>query len=299
MLLQLNSKLVSYNHSSCEHMMNNRYKIGKGLVNSLIDKIPFEAHIPGYQYCGPGTKLEKRLARGDPGINPLDKACKAHDIAYSNNKSSEERTKADKILSSEAWKRVTSKDASATERAAAIAVTAAMKTKIGVSKLGRGLRKIAMLKKKQKKKHHHQTKCCTFKQLVNATTKSLKGSKPKTANEFLNTALSAAKSIKSNNKTISQPRVIPIPKTGGLLPLVPIFAGLSALGSLAGGSAALVRTIGKANEAKKQLAENKRHNKTMEAIAIGKSSLGEGIYLRPYKNGYGLFLNPYPTSKKN
>ena len=25
-------------------------------------------HIPGYQYCVPGTKLTKRLACGDPGI---------------------------------------------------------------------------------------------------------------------------------------------------------------------------------------------------------------------------------------
>ncbi|GFU28961.1 parvo_coat_N domain-containing protein [Trichonephila clavipes] len=34
----------------------------------------------------PFTKLEKRLARGDPGINRVDKGCKKHDIAYSKNK---------------------------------------------------------------------------------------------------------------------------------------------------------------------------------------------------------------------
>lgn len=28
---------------------------GKGLVNRLINKLPFELHIPGCQYCGPGT----------------------------------------------------------------------------------------------------------------------------------------------------------------------------------------------------------------------------------------------------
>lgn len=49
---------------------------GGGIVDSAINSLPFEMHIPGYQYCGPGTKLKKRLARGDPGINPLDKACK-------------------------------------------------------------------------------------------------------------------------------------------------------------------------------------------------------------------------------
>ena len=59
---------------------------GKGLVNSIINKLPVELHIPGYQYCGLGTKLKERLVRGDPGINPLDAACKKHNIAYSKNR---------------------------------------------------------------------------------------------------------------------------------------------------------------------------------------------------------------------
>jgi hypothetical protein len=36
-------------------------KRGGGFVNSLINKLPFELHIPGYNFCGPGTKLEERL----------------------------------------------------------------------------------------------------------------------------------------------------------------------------------------------------------------------------------------------
>ena len=35
-----------------------------------------------YNYCGPFTRLDKRLARGDKGINELDEICKQHDIAY-------------------------------------------------------------------------------------------------------------------------------------------------------------------------------------------------------------------------
>lgn len=62
-----------------------RQKKGSGILNKLINKLPVELHLPGYQYCGPGTKLQKRLARGDPGINQLDTACKEHDIAYSQN----------------------------------------------------------------------------------------------------------------------------------------------------------------------------------------------------------------------
>lgn len=29
-------------------------KRGLGLVNKLIDKLPVELHLPGYNYCGPG-----------------------------------------------------------------------------------------------------------------------------------------------------------------------------------------------------------------------------------------------------
>jgi len=31
----------------------------RGLLNRVIDVLLFELHIPGYQFCGPGTHLEK------------------------------------------------------------------------------------------------------------------------------------------------------------------------------------------------------------------------------------------------
>ena len=34
---------------------------GSGIVNDIINNLPFELHVPTYQYLGPGTKLEKRL----------------------------------------------------------------------------------------------------------------------------------------------------------------------------------------------------------------------------------------------
>jgi len=47
---------------------------------------------------GPGTKLKKRLARGDPGINRL---AKQHDIDYSKAKNLQDKWKADtKIIES-------------------------------------------------------------------------------------------------------------------------------------------------------------------------------------------------------
>ena len=48
-----------------------------------------------YQYLGPGTFLKKRLARGDPGINRLDRIAKQHDIDYSNAKNIRDKWKAD------------------------------------------------------------------------------------------------------------------------------------------------------------------------------------------------------------
>jgi hypothetical protein len=111
------------------------------LINKSIDLLPIELHLPGgYQYCGPGTKLKKRLERGDSGINKLDQACKEHDIAYSKFGDSARRSVADKILANKAWSRAKSSDASVGERAAALAVAAAMKgkTAFGGGKRRRG-----------------------------------------------------------------------------------------------------------------------------------------------------------------
>jgi hypothetical protein len=33
----------------------------KGFVNTYINKLPFESHIPGYQFCRLGTMLKERL----------------------------------------------------------------------------------------------------------------------------------------------------------------------------------------------------------------------------------------------
>lgn len=98
-------------------------------LNRAIDLLPVELHIPGYNFCGPGTKLKKRLARGDKGINPLDEACKLHDIAYSKFSDSGKRQQADKELTERAWQRFKSSDASLAEKAAAWTVTTAMKAK--------------------------------------------------------------------------------------------------------------------------------------------------------------------------
>lgn len=233
-----------------------------------------------YSFCGPGTKLKKRLARGDQGINGLDKACKDHDIAYSKDNNLGERHKADKVLEYKAWDRVKAKDSSIGEKTAAWIVTNAMKVK---RKLGMGLkRRIGRKNNKKKKPFKAAIIEPLKKQLINNNNN----------NGDFKSALRAAKTIvkaAGGRKKIKVPRVIPLPKTGGFLPLIPLFAGIGALGSLAGGAAGVAKAVNDAKYARKQLEEAERHNKEMEAITVGKE--GSGVYLKPYRRGLGLFLN--------
>ena len=49
------------------------------------EKNKTELHLPGYHFCGPGTKVFTRLTSNSysgKGINPLDEACMIHDIEY-------------------------------------------------------------------------------------------------------------------------------------------------------------------------------------------------------------------------
>lgn len=92
-----------------------------------------------YNFCGPGTKLQKRLLRNDVGINQLDEACKLHDIVYENSTNSKERHEADKKLVSQAFKRVYSKNAKLGERSAALLVSGLVGAKVGLSKIGLGI----------------------------------------------------------------------------------------------------------------------------------------------------------------
>ena len=69
---------------------------GRGFdIQKWLGKTGIEFHWPGYQFMGPGTKLAKRLKRGDPGINRMDKIAKQHDINYSKAKNLRDKWKAD------------------------------------------------------------------------------------------------------------------------------------------------------------------------------------------------------------
>ncbi|CAH0560605.1 unnamed protein product [Brassicogethes aeneus] len=238
-------------------------KGGKGFVNKLIDRLSFELHISSYNYCGPGTKLSKRLARNDKGINPLDEACKIHDIAYSKNAELDKRHEADKILASSALKRVLARDSGISEKLAALGVTTAMKAKVKLAKI------------------------------------AIQNNNPKDIGSAINIAAKAVKGIKKDKRA----RIIALPKTGGFLPLIPLFAGLSALGALAGGASSIASAVNKAKLAQEDLKEKQRHNEKIETIAMGK-----GLQLKQYKKGLGrlpkraltnIDLNKYAKKFKN
>ena len=49
---------------TCSKTMNQFIKrdaTGGSFLNSLVNKLPFEMHLPGHNFTGPGTKLYKRL----------------------------------------------------------------------------------------------------------------------------------------------------------------------------------------------------------------------------------------------
>lgn len=235
---------------------------GAGIVNSLINNLPFELHIPGYNYCGPGTKLDKRLSRGDTGINELDEACKQHDIAYANNPSSLEiRHKADLELAAAAEKRFRDSNARFGERLAGLAINKIMKHKV---KRGMGVTFARLVRESRqaiRKKHQ-----------LNG-----KNGKVLNMNRILKSAMKAARKTAKGRIVIKTPRVIPLPKTGGFLPLIPLLTALAATGTLAGGVTTAAKNIYDMVTKKKQ----------------GESKIGKGLYLRPYKQGMGLYLSPY------
>lgn len=231
--------------------------------------------------------MDERLARGDKGVNGLDELCKTHDIAYATHKDSAERYKADKELSKGAVKRIFAKDSSLGERAAALFVTSAMKAKTGLSKFGMGF---------SKSKKGKCSKTIKFETLVKDVRSGIKRAKAKTIGATIQAALRSAKKAKKGRR-IKIPRIIKVPKiTGGILPILPIIAGLSAVGSLIGSTASVVKTMKYIKNSKDHLLEQARHNRALEqkvghGLYLGTQKKGRGLYLRPHRAGAGFYYN--------
>ena len=72
---------------------------GGSFVNTSVNKLPFEMHLPGHNFTGPETKVYKRLnPDGTPKewsipINRVGNAAYHHDLCYSNHDDTKTRNK--------------------------------------------------------------------------------------------------------------------------------------------------------------------------------------------------------------
>lgn len=126
-----------------------------GCIDLILEKLP-EMHIRGYSYCGPNTNLENRLARDESGINELDRICKEHDIAYTENTNLASRCKADKLLVLKAFRRVYAKDSRIGERITALFVSMLISVKVIISKLELCITRVGHRVRTQSNKKKHR-----------------------------------------------------------------------------------------------------------------------------------------------
>ena len=107
-------------------------KRDKRSLNGFIDILGSEMHLPGYRFCGPGTGVEERLAKGEHGINSLDESCRTHDIAYKYLRDDASRREADIELAKSAVKRLSSAEADVDEKKWAYLVALGMAYKANI-----------------------------------------------------------------------------------------------------------------------------------------------------------------------
>lgn len=75
-------------------------KCGRGLINSIINKLPVELHLPGHNFAGPGTQLLWGKTRLNPDLTfkewskPIDQddeIAYRHDVCFLKNKDTKTR----------------------------------------------------------------------------------------------------------------------------------------------------------------------------------------------------------------
>lgn len=100
---------------------------GKGLdVVKMINKLPFQLHLPGHNFTGPGTHLYRNLVLGLKSVNKVDEAALEHDLAYANNG---DKKLADKILIDKTHEIYKNPDNSLREKGEAFLVNKIIKVK--------------------------------------------------------------------------------------------------------------------------------------------------------------------------
>jgi len=72
----------------CGKVKTKFVKSGTGIFNKIVNKLPFELPLPGHNFTGPGTRLDKRLnpdltpKNWSNPINRVDTAAYHHDVCY-------------------------------------------------------------------------------------------------------------------------------------------------------------------------------------------------------------------------
>ncbi|KAK7605184.1 hypothetical protein V9T40_007042 [Parthenolecanium corni] len=262
-----------------------------GILNSVIDSLPFPLHAPGTNYLGPGTPLAYNLRTGVKPTNKLDEAAMRHDIAYSLSKDLKDRHAADKILQKEAWARFKANDASKLEKLYGLATAGTMKLKrtLGAGMGSSGKRSTVTYQKTavnvddadlarinnaiaQKSAttltiRYKRTKNSvvgeTSLPLTNSQVTRLKRAREKRRNVKINLSAAQIAYLTSHNKT------------GGFLPAAALAAipAIAAVGSFITGGVSAYNNK-KAND--RLIDEQIRHNKAMESLNSGK--------VKPLKN---------------
>ena len=81
----------------CGKVKTQFVKSGGNLFNTAINKLPFELHLPGHNFTGPGTRLNKRLnpdltpKEWSKPINKVDTAAYHHDLCYAKHEDRKDR----------------------------------------------------------------------------------------------------------------------------------------------------------------------------------------------------------------
>lgn len=114
--------------------LGNLFSGGKG---KNINDLPFEMHLPGYNYCGPGTKYSERMAKGQVGVNELDNACMRHDAVYNvaqeqTDDNRKRRLDADNTLIDDARNFRRRQDVGFTDKLGALATEGVIRAKVGL-----------------------------------------------------------------------------------------------------------------------------------------------------------------------
>ena len=102
-----------------------------------------ERHLIGYNFCGPGTNVHRRLRNGVQPVNRLDRAALEHDMAteprgpYTSKGHGPALRQADRILMRKAQRLLWTKGE---DRWACMAVISAMEGLLATGARGRGLK---------------------------------------------------------------------------------------------------------------------------------------------------------------